>query len=729
MWTACPKLRDFRTRHAAKQDSESIHQLIRNISQQYKLHLNPQSFPELVGKLQGKISALDKARAKAVKTGGKNFNTLQARWKKQQYTLRLKATDISEASFVIENSSLRKKVNTLGGLANKLRLDLDVALTKIKKLTMTNHNIIFQKKRLAKKLLFKLRGFARKKRKDKAYEDYSKRQKRRLRGDFITDANLTLDFLNYFKLLPTKVTVFNQVTKTEDTFNLCPDPLDKTLKFAEKLKMSLWAKEKYNVSDAAYKELSSIIPGMPRLYQLQQHVLLVNRSWNLLPISANRGWQIHLQDVVIERATHLIKTLPNLDHLDIKISGDGTQVGRSLSLVQMSVTILQEGQICKTCTGNHLVALFKGPEKYEILVKALEDMRDQASTLTSIELPGHPHPISITWYLGGDYKFILSALGLDGATANYACAWCKIPKEDRSKLDSVTNYSMTDAKLHARTIEEISNLCDLPKRCQKYNCSHPPLFPNIDIINVVVDLLHMFLRIGDRLLQLLILECRREDGIEERHRFNDIHREKWPNMSRLESFINETCKIPFQWEVQQDSKKLNYRDLRGPELKTLFKNINILEIIPDSSKATDMQTIWTGFYEIILLLHNDNMLQDEIGRIQSKIVLWFKLYTETFPAKNVTPYIHILHCHVVEMLQIHGQISMFTQEGLEKLNDQSTVNFFGSTNRHGSLALKQLLLKSKRVAFYQDNGYSRERDSRQCSQCGQVGHYKVTCVS
>lgn len=39
------------------------------------------------------------------------------------------------------------------------------------------------------------------------------------------------------------------------------------------------------------------------------------------------------------------------------------------------------------------------------------------------------------FFLGGDYKYILIMLGLNGATANYACAWCKIHKNDRWQMD------------------------------------------------------------------------------------------------------------------------------------------------------------------------------------------------------------------------------------------------------------------------------------------------------
>ena len=42
------------------------------------------------------------------------------------------------------------------------------------------------------------------------------------------------------------------------------------------------------------------------------------------------------------------------------------------------------------------------------------------------------------------------------------------------------------------------------------------------------------------------------------------------------------------------------------------------------------------------------------------------------------------------MVMIHGDISLFTMRGLEKLNDLTTGHYFNSTNRHESY-LSQLV--------------------------------------
>ena len=73
----------------------------------------------------------------------------------------------------------------------------------------------------------------------------------------------------------------------------------------------------------------------------------------------------------------------------------------------------------------------------------------------------------------------------------------------------------TDLKLGARNLEEISKHA----KSKKYNCKHDPLFPFIPLDHVVIDTLHLFLRISDNLIELLRRELRKRDAIEKKDTF------------------------------------------------------------------------------------------------------------------------------------------------------------------------------------------------------------------
>jgi hypothetical protein len=48
--------------------------------------------------------------------------------------------------------------------------------------------------------------------------------------------------------------------------------------------------------------------------------------------------------------------------------------------------------------------------------------------------------------------------------------------------------------------------------------------------------------------------------------------------------------------------------------------------------------------------------------------MWFKLFRSYYHGDVVTPYIHIFVSHFHEFLELHGDLNLFNQEGLEKLN-------------------------------------------------------------
>jgi hypothetical protein len=65
--------------------------------------------------------------------------------------------------------------------------------------------------------------------------------------------------------------------------------------------------------------------------------------------------------------------------------------------------------------------------------------------------------------------------------------------------------------------------------------------------------------------------------------------------------------------------------------------------------------------------------------------------------EKITPYINTFVHHLHEFVELYGNVKVFNQQGLEKLNDQTTTQFFRGTNRKEFL--KQLLNKRNRIKF------------------------------
>ena len=93
-------------------------------------------------------------------------------------------------------------------------------------------------------------------------------------------------------------------------------------------------------------------------------------------------------------------------------------------------------------------------------------------------------------------------LGLKGATSNYACAWCKVHKADRWNISD--NYLIYNTQPMVRTLEEIREMSTTSK--DNYCCDKQPLL-NIPQDHIVVDELHLMLRVTDILNENLVNEC------------------------------------------------------------------------------------------------------------------------------------------------------------------------------------------------------------------------------
>ena len=141
----------------------------------------------------------------------------------------------------------------------------------------------------------------------------------------------------------------------------------------------------------------------------------------------------------------------------------------------------------------------------------------------------------------------------------------------------------------ARTIAEISQKSKSPKsNNRKFNCSHDPLFPFIALDHVVIDTLHLFLRISDILINLLIRDLRALDATS-----NSTE----SNLTIYKNFLNDTCKINFYFNWITSDNNIKWHDLTGPEKHRLFSNINISELFC-LRNGKEIQRLWNDFYKL-----------------------------------------------------------------------------------------------------------------------------------
>lgn len=89
-----------------------------------------------------------------------------------------------------------------------------------------------------------------------------------------------------------------------------------------------------------------------------------------------------------------------------------------------------------------------------------------------------------------------------------------------NNYDGGKEWSLSDSSKGAQTIKDIQEKSKLGARGEWYNAKRAPLFPSIPLDHVVTDTVHLFLRISDNLINLLILEFHRKDSIDKKKTFN-----------------------------------------------------------------------------------------------------------------------------------------------------------------------------------------------------------------
>ena len=469
-------------------------------------------------------------------------------------------------------------------------------------------------------------------------------------------------------------------------------------------------KDQFSLSDKAYREISQLSPSLPRLYKLKELTKGLNSEFDVVP--SPDGF-IGVQQSFKARLLHRLKYLqlgPE-EVIQVKLTGDGTYIAKHVHVVNFAFTLLNEGSLASSPVGNHSLAILQVPES---LCATLSDIVKEARDLLSIKVGGHEHRIE--YFLGSDMKFLVIVCGIESANAKFSCVWCKCSSNDR--WDMGKDWSAFDVARGARTVDEIEKFKQLSAQ-RRFGCQRSPIFGFVPIDHVIIDSLHLFLRVSDLLINLFIEDLRRQDGIVKATLDRSVH----SNATAYEKFLNDSCKIHFRWYTCKETKQMKWRDLSGPEKIRLFDNIDLPKYFPDIPNVSVIQDIWKEFWRLFKQLETVSNPKE----LQADIKNWVRLFLRIYQTKNVTPYVHSFAFHVPEFTEKYDTICKFTQQGLEKLNDLTTQHYLRSTNHHNEDALKQIMEKRNRLEHLADDGFRRPLQVQHCGICKLTTHNRRRC--
>lgn len=166
-------------------------------------------------------------------------------------------------------------------------------------------------------------------------------------------------------------------------------------------------------------------------------------------------------------------------------------------------------------------------------------------------------------------------------------------------------------------------------------------------------------------------------------------------------------------------------------------------MIESAERGRRIQKLWRTFSTLENSINSDTAFTDsQLETLQTDILSWLSGFLSEFQAvfdeegnlvsvlnggyamHDVTPYIHVLACHVVELMRRNDSMGLrkFSCQSLEKLNHQTQRNYRSSTNMHAD-ATSQLLDKALRTNEFHlmavdANVYTLDSKLIYCEMCG-----------
>jgi hypothetical protein len=361
----------------------------------------------------------------------------------------------------------------------------------------------------------------------------------------------------------------------------------------------------------------------------------------------------------------------------LKPAADGTNVCKTVKLLNHTFTVINDEEHCKAACGNYSIGLYSIKTENYIQTRAcLEQQLKEMESTKSIELKGINFRIKFT--NGGDMKFLLNLYGINASNSKYPCLWCK------TESSLFHNFRAEHLK---RNLDEAK---ELYKR-NKFGYQNIPI-TTIPFDCCIIDTLHMLLRITDQLFELLLSKIELLDNSTK----DDGTFVGKPHLKAFYDNLEGILKIsnPF---LTIDGK-IKMRSLNGLDRLKIIESLNLIELFPDMPKVELHHQLWRDFFNIYTSLKNTNgyAKEDMAEIVKNSTLSWGNLYKSLAREKHVTPYIHAFVDHLHEMIAAHGDVCLWTMQGLEKLNDILTKEYFTSTNKHADF-LEQLIHRRHRM--------------------------------
>ena len=319
-----------------------------------------------------------------------------------------------------------------------------------------------------------------------------------------------------------------------------------------------------------------------------------------------------------------------------KLSGDGAPVGKYRSFLNLSVSLPDEPTPAQRQP--RLLEISTAKECWSTLQTLLRPLNNEIEEIQRDGLDVDGSHLSVVFFFGADYKFILLSCGMKDATSNHACIYCESKK---------CNYFRQGGKIRKGF------------KVGDPGVAHNPLLPAIPVDRIVIDVLHLFLRTSDKLLMMICREVPEEKVAE----FVGHVQQQITCRGKI---VARDGKIEFQNCDSKDRVKiLNY-----------LVSSDVLVNIIGQKRGTLLRLVLVKYDKALEALRKS--ADDE--EVRRECLGLMKMYISVFQSAMVTPYFHIMFFHCGDIVARVGCLNVFTQQHVEKLNHSVTSTFLTTTN-------------------------------------------------
>ena len=139
------------------------------------------------------------------------------------------------------------------------------------------------------------------------------------------------------------------------------------------------------------------------------------------------------------------------------------------------------------------------------------------------------------------------------------------------------------------------------------------------------------------------------------------------------------------------------RTFTGKECLKICKNCDFDRRFSSIKRHSDLSTLLTDFYRIHMGVTH-NFYISNLHLLQPRVEDWQARFSRVFHLKHHTPYMHLMYDHTAKLIEQEGDIDVFNIQGLEKLNDNTSTEYFRKTNKKRDF-LKQMIRCRSRVEY------------------------------